>query len=381
MLLVFRLSARGDSAELVTVDYFFEPGCPTCGAVEREVLPRLEAAYSGQYVLRPRDINVTSNFLLLVACQERLGMNGKAPVAVVVDGQHALEGYAAISAGLVERVAQCLRQRASTPPASGSGAATAESEPRQASPTAVRERMATFAVPLVLANGLADGLNPCAFSTLVFLVSLLTVARVRGRRLLAVGASFCAASFLTYTALGFGLLQALRAGALFPGLRRGLLGATALGLVVLAVLSFRDAWRYAHARQPQALSLRLPDGVRNRIHGLMRSRLAGGSLAAGAFGLGVGVTVLESVCTGQMYVPTLVWVIGSGASVGRAWLLLLLYNAAFVLPLVAVFLLAWRGTSTTAFVDWSRRHVVPAKILLGGLFLVLAAVVIRLQLR
>ncbi len=111
--------------------------------------------------------------------------------------------------------------------------------------------MATFAVPLVLANGLADGLNPCAFSTLVFLVSLLAVARVRGRRLLAVGASFCAATFLAYTALGLGLLQALRAGALFPGLRRGLLGATTMcfsSTCLTSLQPMRTRWR---ARPPK----------------------------------------------------------------------------------------------------------------------------------
>jgi hypothetical protein len=238
----------------------------------------------------------------------------------------------------------------------------------------VRERAAGFTAVLVALAGLGDGLNPCAFSTIVFLVSLLAVAKVQGRLLLATGAVFCAASFITYTALGLGFLQALRACASFRWLQAGVLWATALGLLVLAALSFRDAWRFRCSGRAQDVTLQLSDAMKARIHRLMRSRLAGGGLVAGAFGLGAGVTFLESVCTGQMYVPTLVYVIHSGASNARTWGLLLLYNAMFVLPLIVVFVLAYRGAGTGFFLSWSRRHVVPSKVLLGTLFLVLAAV-------
>lgn len=96
------------------------------------------------------------------------------------------------------------------------------------------------------------------------------------------------------------------------------------------------------------------------------------SLLVGSLVIGVAVTALESVCTGQVYVPTLVLVIKTGASVFRGTGYLLLYNVMFIVPLVIAFVLAYRGFRTERFVQWSIRNVVPSKILLGLLFVVLA---------
>ena len=58
-------------------------------------------------------------------------------------------------------------------------------------------------------------------------------------------------------------------------------------------------------------------------------------------------------------------------------MLLLLYNVAFILPLLVVFLLAAYGVHNQRLADWSRRHVVPAKILLAVVFLTLAFLLLR----
>ena len=85
--------------------------------------------------------------------------------------------------------------------------------------------------------------------------------------------------------------------------------------------------------------------------------------------------MLESVCTGQMYLPTLVFMSREGGGL-RAWGLLLLYNVLFVVPLFAVFLLGASGVRSQRLADWTRRNVVPAKLLLAAVFLVLAALLL-----
>jgi len=94
--------------------------------------------------------------------------------------------------------------------------------------------------------------------------------------------------------------------------------------------------------------------------------MLGGALAGGL------VTVLESVCTGQVYLPTLVLMVREGGFNLRVLWLLLLYNALFVLPLVVTLLLTWRGLRTERLLEWSRRNVVPAKLALAALFMGLA---------
>ena len=355
----------------VAVDFFFEPGCPDCERVKAEVLPVLESRFAGFYRLAPHDVGVASNMLLLMAFQARLGVReGNAPVSVVVDYTYPFSGLAAIRRELPDRVERCIEKRldpgwrAPEPirldPAGGGAAPAAEHAGR-------------FALVAVVGGGLADGLNPCAMSTLVFFMSLLAVARVRGRGLVVMGVAFCAASFLVYTALGFGLLRAVHSLEAFPHVRRGLNGLMQAALAVLAFLSFRDAWRFSRSGKAGEVTLQLPDLLKRRIHGIMRTRLKTGGLLAGGLVIGAAVTVVESVCTGQLYVPTLVVVLRGGLGTAREGALLVLYNLMFIAPLAAVFGVTYYGLRTDALLNWSRGHVVPGKILLGVLFTALLA--------
>ena len=59
---------------------------------------------------------------------------------------------------------------------------------------------------LVLA-GLVDGINPCAFATIIFLLSYLQVTRRRPVEIAQVGLSFIIGVFITYFLLGLGLVE------------------------------------------------------------------------------------------------------------------------------------------------------------------------------
>jgi cytochrome c biogenesis protein CcdA len=100
---------------------------------------------------------------------------------------------------------------------------------------------------------------------------------------------------------------------------------------------------------------------------------------ATAFAVGAGVTVLESVCTGQVYVPTLALVVKSGTAVARGIAYLLLYNLMFILPLVIALWLTYRGMGLTRLLAWSRNNVVTGKVMLGIFFLALAVVMALLR--
>ena len=68
-----------------------------------------------------------------------------------------------------------------------------------------------WTVLTVLSAGFADGFNPCAFSIVIALAGILAAGgRTKKGRLLG-GIAFSLASFLTYMAMGVGLMSALRA--------------------------------------------------------------------------------------------------------------------------------------------------------------------------
>jgi len=88
-------------------------------------------------------------------------------------------------------------------------------------PNAPAEAMQKFlpqiTLPTVVVAGVVDGINPCAFTVLLLFITALTttlqsgetnVKAMRGR-LLGLGGIYIAAVFLTYLALGVGLLKSL----------------------------------------------------------------------------------------------------------------------------------------------------------------------------
>ena len=56
--------------------------------------------------------------------------------------------------------------------------------------------------------------------------------------------------------------------------------------------------------------------------------------------------------------------------------LLMLYNLAFLGPVILVMVAAWCGTTSFALANWSRRNVIWGKILLGVFFLTLAVLIL-----
>ena len=83
------------------------------------------------------------------------------------------------------------------------------------------DRFESFGVFAVAFFGLLDGLNPCAFATIIFFVSYLTLSGRQGKEVLAVGAAFTLGVFVAYlsalcrnplhTATQYALLTALAA--------------------------------------------------------------------------------------------------------------------------------------------------------------------------
>ena len=375
-------ASAASAAAPIVVDYFFEPGCAECEKIDTRILPALEAEFSGRYVLLKHDMGIETNVLGLLRLEKSLGVTNNTLNCMYVERRYPFYGFSAMQAGLLATMRELASRGGNTP-----AALTPTAPLPQGSRTLALERVGGLTTSVVAIGGLLDGVNPCAISTLVFFMSLLAVARVRRRHLLAMGLAFCLASFVAYTALGFGLLRALHMLDGFLTLRRCLEIGMAGLLGVLAYLSFRDALRYGRSHDAHSVTLQLPKRVKVRIHAILREGVRMRSIALGGLVAGFAVTVLESVCTGQVYVPTLVFVIkhASAASGGgdvtpglalRAWKWLLLYNAMFMVPLVTVFAVTYLGVRTNSLLSWSRRNVVASKVLLGLFFVCMGILIV-----
>jgi cytochrome c biogenesis protein CcdA/glutaredoxin len=233
------------------------------------------------------------------------------------------------------------------------------------------DRFLSFGVLTVLGAGLIDGLNPCAFATLVFFISYMAFTGRRGRDILFVGISFTLGVFLTYLLVGVGLLKVVQSLSFFTALGRWVYLLTALLCFALAILTFRDFFK---AREGEAtdMTLKLPLNLRRRINKVIRESAQVRAFVAMAFVTGFVVSLLELACTGQVYLPTIVYVMSQPDLATQAFLYLLLYCLMFVLPLVVVFALSYFGTSSEQLGQFINRHTSTIKFITGLLFVALA---------
>lgn len=310
------MSAPVDSPILavkpVTVEFFNEPGCEECAMVNDQILPELEQRYSGYYVLARLDLGVMTNYLRLVSFQKQLG-EVNAPVYMVLDGRKILSGFKDIKANLFAAMDQMVAGQKESPPATLSAhTASPNMQDKSGMQAVLTSRIKQFTLAGILMAGLLDALNPCAMATIVFFMSLLSAAGVRGRGILMAGGAFAVGSFMTYTALGFGVLRVIH---LFEGFHKVRMVANvvmAAILMLLAVLSLRDAFRYGASHKPSDISVKLPSRLMRWAHAVMKGGMGHKSVVVGGLVTGVVVTALESVCTGQIYIPTLVMLIKFG---------------------------------------------------------------------
>lgn len=369
----------------ILVEFFYAAGCADCDEMEKQILPELRRRYGSGIDLREYDIHVRTNYVRLARLQEKMGVRTSETVSLYLNESIHLGGIRAIRAHLFEQLVNLAEREGQTATEQATTAPAPPGPRQELAPSGTPEtgdilarRLSAFTAGAVIMAGLVDGINPCAFATIVFFITLLSVTGVRARRLLLVGFAFTLATFTTYLALGFGVFSVLKSLTAYRLVAVFLRWAMALVLGVLAALSFRDAWRFHRTRQAAAVTLQLPHSLKKRIHQIMREGLSSGRLFLGSLVIGILVTLLESVCTGQVYFPTLVYLTEHPALRIRAWKFLFLYNLMFVVPLLLVLMAAFYGTQNQRLLKWSAGNVIWSKSAMGIFFLALLALTLAL---
>jgi cytochrome c biogenesis protein CcdA len=340
--------ARGDG---VVLSYYYTPGCRSCEEFLAVEVPRWEKKLGLTIDVSRRDVLDPAAFEELRAFASPRG--GVRSIPALRGGDVLLQGDQEIRArfeGAVRSAALAARPSAASAPA-----------------TPVGDRLALLPV---IAAGLIDGINPCAFTTLIFLLASLALGGRGRREVLLIGALFSFAVFLTYFAVGLGLFAALRAASVVGIVSIILRWVLVAALVVFAGLSIYD-YTLIRAGRPTEMLLQLPGALKRRIHASVRTTARTAALVGSSLVLGFLVSIFEFACTGQVYLPLLGYlarVHRQGYAVG----LLLVYNFCFIVPLLVVFAASYLGVSSGRITKVFQRHMGLVKILLAVVFLGLA---------
>ena len=240
------------------------------------------------------------------------------------------------------------------------------------------ERFRRWSLSAVLVAGFIDGINPCAFATIIFLVSYLTFAGKKGREILLYGIIFTSGVFVAYLLVGMGLMTFLHQLSSFPSISKGVYRFIAFFALILGIVSLYD---YILFRRGQVAKwkLQLPMGLKKKIHEIIReqARFKAGLLAT--FGAGFIIAVCTVICTGQVYLPTIGFVMGIPELRKNAIFNLVLYNIMYIVPLVGIFVLTFFGVTSEKLAFMTKKYTGTVKLLTAILFLVLAGLLFLLH--
>jgi len=231
------------------------------------------------------------------------------------------------------------------------------------------ERFKKFGLTTVLVAGFIDGLNPCAFATIVFLVSYLSFLGKQSREILSYGLIFTSGVFIAYLIAGMGLMAGFRQLSGFPMVTKVIYLIIAIFAFVLGIISFYDYILYRRG-QGAKMKLQLPMALKKKIHGIIRVQTRSSKAGfIGTFVLGFVIAATEVVCTGQLYLPTIGYIMTIPKLRAYAFFNLVLYNLMFIIPLGGIFVAAFFGVTSERMAVATKEHTGTVKLLTSLLFM------------
>jgi cytochrome c biogenesis protein CcdA len=330
-------------------------------------LPDIEREFKGKIQIEYRDIADIENYKLLLSLKEKYGSKIEDVLLVFYFQGHFLNARGNIKEGLRALISESLNRK--------------PQGKLSLSSIDLIAYFKGFTLLAVISAGLTDGINPCAFTVIVFFISFLSLQGYRRRELIIIGMAFIFAVFITYLAIGLGLFSFLYQLKGFWLISRIFNLTVGILSIILGILAVYDFFKFKRTAQTEGLLLQLPQAVKNWIHSIIglhyrKTKEEPGKpfkvhilrLALSALTVGFLISILEAVCTGQVYLPTITFVLKATHLKLQALSYLLLYNIMFIAPLFIIFLFALLSVTSEQFSGVLKKHLSAIKILMAILF-------------
>ena len=369
LTLAFFAVSFGAWAKPVDAVLFTSPYCPHCRHLKQDGFPQaFKEKHQDKVRLTEYDLTQDANNVIFSQTLEAYHLDN-AGIPMLIVGETVLQGYPTqIGPGADAAVQKAIDNNEET---RVPGLQKEEAHSLQTHETLFSQ----ITLWAIIGAGLADGVNPCAFAVIVFFVSFLAAYKYTKKEIVIVGSAYCTAVFLAYVLMGLGAFHVLYAMKAFRYVtlvvQWGMVGLCG----VFLLLSIYDFVVYQRTKKSEKMLLQLPTNYKVYIHKVMRFFLKDKHssmwrLLLAAFIVGFVVSGVEAVCTGQVYLPTIVVILKEvNQHFWRATEFLLLYNLMFILPLVLVFVLTLCGKESATFNDWLKKHLGLTKFILCCVFL------------
>lgn len=216
-----------------------------------------------------------------------------------------------------------------------------------------------LSLPMITVAGLVDGINPCAIGMMVMLLGYLLVFAKKPERVLTTGLLYVGTVFVTYLVVGLGLYNFVSQFDLTASAQilNWIVGGA---LTIAGLIQFKDFLGIEGGPH-----LRIPTASKEWLQELVEKTSYPTTII-----LGILVTLLETPCSLPIYVGTATILSQSGMAFPLVVLYFLYYNFLFVLPLIIVLLVMWRGKRLIEIKEWEHKakrwmHLGLSVVLLG----------------
>jgi len=366
----FAASTSNSINSPVYLAYFYEIGCHDCDKV-KIILKDISLKYSDNLIIESFDISLAENMELAESLGELYQMpeEERLLVPVIFIGDDYLF-RSTITYDNLEKLIQKYSTIETIPPWEKVKEKDLTAQER------LIARFQSFGLAAVAVSGLIDGINPCAFATIIFFISYLTLINRKGRDILWVGGMFTLSVFLTYFLIGTGALKMITSLSFLPLVRKIFVLVTAIFVLILGIVSLYDYLQFKKKGTTKDAKLQLPPFLKKLIHSTIRKniKLSNYILMAGVTGF--IVSLLELACTGQIYLPTIMFISTIPNMKINALFYLLFYNLMFVIPLIMVFSFTYWGTSSAQLANLTQKNFGKIKMAMALIFFGLAGLLL-----
>ena len=339
----------------VCIVYFYSETCPHCAQV-KPLIDSLADEYSDEIHLHRYDVSEPENIQLYNKLCTQRGYSGK-KIPLVGINDRILIGEEQIRENLEDEIQRGKDMEEKTCPI-GTSSCPAGNNTDSLLPKV--EKLDWWSIiPVIVVAGLGDGVNPCAFVILIFVMVFLQSISGSKRRVAKVTLTYTIALFITNILLGvLYFMVTTRIG--FPDIMRNLV---IIISIVAGLINIKDFFYYG-----KGVSLGIPKSTKKYLESLIHKASVPASLV-----LGVSVAILEAPCSVPIYLAVIEVLKNEGTSLLAVMPYILIYNLMFILPLIVLATLVYMGYRAEIFERQTVKGKRYMKLVIGVLLLVLAA--------
>jgi|GEM_PF-2038475 len=355
--------------------YFYVQLCAECEDVE-SFFNELETNYNimfeeeainSKVEIYKFDISKLENLNLLRAYFYRFGIpEDRQLVPVLFIGEHYLVGAEDIKSKLHDLIL------------SGEGLLTPILHDTAKYSVETTTGLTKFDFAGIITAGLVDGVSPCSISMLLFFLSIVAS---KGLTTIKIGLSFIFGRFVAYFLLGtlfFNILLAIDAE-IMQSIEWIMKGFMLLAILFLVVFNIRDYFA-AKTEKYDRIKMQLPVVLRRINHNWIKSFMSVKNprlLIAVSFILGILISIGEFLCTGQIFLLTIVYIMRVSPQLdAMAVFSFLIYGLALIIPMILLLYAIHIGKEVFVVSELVRKNFQYIKLLNAFVFLVFGLIIL-----